>query len=82
MTNLIQKAILTAMKAHEGEVRKGDGEIPYIVHPLEVGITFSYYTTDVESLVACAILHDILENGKANYEEIKTEFGEDIANIV
>jgi len=82
MNNLIQKAILMAMKAHQGEVRKGDGKTPYIVHPLEVGITFSYYSTNDEASIACAILHDILENGKENYEAIKVEFGEEIANIV
>ena len=48
------------MAVHQGEVRKGDGETPYVLHPLEVGITVSHYTTD-EILIAGAILHDVVE---------------------
>jgi guanosine-3',5'-bis(diphosphate) 3'-pyrophosphohydrolase len=79
--NLIQKAILTAMKAHEGQVRKGDGQTPYILHPLEAGIILSNYTTN-EDLVSIAILHDVIEDGNINYEEIKDSFSEEIADAV
>ena len=78
MENLIQKAILTAMKAHEGEVRKGDGVTPYVLHPLEVGIIMSYYTYNPLP-IASAILHDTVEHGKLTPEKIKEEFGEDVA---
>jgi len=81
MKNLIQKAILIAMKAHEGEVRKGDGKTPYVLHPIETGITISFYSSS-ESLIASAILHDCLENGKIKYDELVEEFGEDIAKTV
>ena len=81
MKNLIQKAILKAMEIHKGEVRKGDGKTPYVLHPIEVGIILSHYTTD-ENLISAAILHDIVETGKATIEEIKNEFGEEIAKLV
>ncbi len=78
MKNIIQKAILMAMEAHKGQVRKGDGKTPYVLHPLEVGILISNYTAH-EDLITIAILHDVIEDGKIKEEKIKEEFGEDIA---
>lgn len=81
MKNLIQKAILMAMEAHKGQVRKGDGKTPYILHPLEVGITLSYYTAS-EELIAAAILHDVIEDSSIKASEIKQEFGEEVCDAV
>ena len=39
---VIEKAIMFATQAHEGQVRKGTDR-PYIVHPLEVGRIVSVY---------------------------------------
>lgn len=81
MENLIQKAILKAMAVHEGQTRKGDGKTPYILHPLEVGLIIARYTTN-EILISSAILHDVIESGKVSEEELKEEFGEEIATLV
>ena len=53
---MIDKAITFATKAHEGQFRKGT-KLPYIVHPLEVGVIVSRMTQDKE-VIAAAILHD------------------------
>ena len=53
MKNVIQKAILKAMEAHQGQVRKGDGKTPFVLHPLEVGIILSRYTSN-EILITSA----------------------------
>jgi len=81
MKNSIQKAILMAMKAHDGQIRKGDGKTPYILHPLEVGITISYYTSS-EVLISAAILHDVIEDTDIDAVEIEREFGEEISTAV
>lgn len=81
MKNIIQKAILKAMEVHKEEVRKGDGRTPYVLHPIEVGIILSHYTTD-ENLISAAILHDVLETGKVTPDELKNEFGEETAKLV
>lgn len=70
-----------AMEAHKGQVRKGDGKTPYILHPLEVGITLSYYTAS-EELIAAAILHDVVEDSSIKVSEIKQEFGEEVCDAV
>jgi len=79
--NLIQKAILTTIKAHEGQVRKGDGKTPYVLHPLEAGIIISNYTSN-ESLIVTAMLHDVIEDGNITYEDIEKDFSKEIADSV
>ena len=70
---MIDKAITFATKAHEGQFRKGT-KLPYIVHPLEVGVIVSRMTQDKE-VIAAAILHD-------TFSTLCQEFGERVAEIV
>lgn len=71
--NLIEKAILLATQAHKNVMRKGSN-IPYILHPLETGVIVSTLTDD-ETIIAAAVLHDVLEDTDITYEELKREFG-------
>ncbi len=80
-TNLVEKALTKAIELHKGQVRKGDGKIPYVVHPLEVGIIIARYTTSPE-LVAAAILHDTVEDCQYPLEDIEQEFGGEVKNLV
>lgn len=78
---MINKAILFATNAHAGQTRKGT-KIPFIVHPMEVGVIVSHITTD-EEIISAAILHDTLEDcPKVTIEQIQEEFGEKIATWV
>lgn len=79
--NLVEKAIIKAIELHAGQLRKGDGNIPYVVHPLEVGIIVARYTTTPE-LVAAAILHDTVEDCNYPLEELEQEFGTEVKNYV
>lgn len=71
--NIINKAILFATDAHKGTLRKGS-QLPYILHPLETGVIVSSMTTD-ETVIAAAILHDVLEDTSVTYDQLKKEFG-------
>ena len=51
---MIDKAITFATKAHEGQFRKGT-KLPYIVHPLEVGVIVSRMTQDKEVIAAAKL---------------------------
>ena len=51
---VIEKAIMFATQAHEGQVRKGTDR-PYIVHPLEVGRIVASMTEDEETIKFAAI---------------------------
>ena len=72
-SGLLDKAIIYATKAHKGMRRKGSS-IPFILHPLEVAAIVATMTED-ESVIAAAVLHDVVEDTSITIEEIEGEFG-------
>ena len=75
----IKKAIDLATKAHEGQFRKsGD---PYISHPLAVMKIVEDWGMDEDTIIA-AVLHDTVEDTDVTLEDIKNEFGENVAFLV
>ena len=79
-TQLLDRAIIFAVKAHSGTERRGKG-YPYIVHPLEAVEIVSTMTSDQE-LLAAAALHDTVEDTPVTVEQIRAEFGPRIASLV
>ncbi|MBR3074839.1 MAG: bifunctional (p)ppGpp synthetase/guanosine-3',5'-bis(diphosphate) 3'-pyrophosphohydrolase [Bacteroidales bacterium] len=79
-TELLDKAIIFAVKAHSGTERRGKG-FPYIVHPMEAVEIVSTITPDQE-LLAAAALHDTVEDTSVTEEDIRKEFGDRIADLV
>ncbi|MBQ3711860.1 MAG: bifunctional (p)ppGpp synthetase/guanosine-3',5'-bis(diphosphate) 3'-pyrophosphohydrolase [Bacteroidales bacterium] len=79
-TELLDRAIVFAVRAHAGTERRGKG-FPYIIHPMEAVEIVSTMTTDQE-LLAAAALHDTVEDTPVTVEEIRAEFGERIASLV
>ena len=67
-TDKINLALKIAAKAHQGQNRKGT-DVPYIFHPVAVGMIISQYTNDEATIVA-GILHDILEDVNPVYASI------------
>ena len=79
-TELLDRAIVFAVKAHAGTERRGKG-YPYIVHPMEAVEIVATMTADQE-LLAAAILHDTVEDTEVTVEQLRAEFGERIASLV
>ena len=79
-TDLLDRAIVFAVKAHSGTERRGKG-YPYIVHPLEAVEIVATMTPDQE-LLAAAALHDTVEDTDVTVEQIRAEFGERVAALV
>lgn len=79
-TDLLDRAIDFAVKAHAGTERRGKG-FPYIVHPMEAMAIVATITPDQE-LLAAAALHDTVEDTDVTVEEIRSLFGDRIASIV
>ena len=77
--SLIRKAYRIASEAHKGQARKS-GE-PYIIHPLCVAIILADLELDKETIVA-GLLHDVVEDTIMTDEQIKEEFGQDVALLV
>ncbi|MDY2700258.1 MAG: bifunctional (p)ppGpp synthetase/guanosine-3',5'-bis(diphosphate) 3'-pyrophosphohydrolase [Lachnospiraceae bacterium] len=77
--SLIEKAYHLAAKAHENQVRKS-GE-PYIIHPLCVAIILADLEMDKET-IAAGLLHDVIEDTIMTEEELRGQFGDDVALLV
>ncbi len=76
----IDSAVEVAAKAHRNQLRKGT-DIPYIVHPIGVGLIL-LRTGCPEEVIAAGILHDILEDTAVTYEYLKDNFNDRIADLV
>ena len=79
-TELLDRAIVFAVRAHGGTERRGKG-FPYIVHPMEAVEIVATMTSDQE-LLAAAALHDTVEDTDVTVEQIRAEFGERVASLV
>ena len=77
--SLIEKAYSLAAKAHQNQVRKS-GE-PYIIHPLCVAIVLADLEMDKET-IAAGLLHDVIEDTIMTEDEIRVQFGSDVALLV
>ncbi len=80
-TGKIERAIAAALRAHDSQVRKGDGAMPYIVHPVTVALILSRYTDDEDAIVA-GLLHDTLEDTALGEKEILRDFGPKVLDTV
>ena len=76
---VVKKAYEFSEEHHKGQVRQS-GE-PYLVHPLEVAIVLADMRLDATA-IAAGLLHDAVEDTTVTVEEIKAEFGEQVAHIV
>lgn len=79
-TELLDRAIVFAVRAHAGTERRGKG-YPYIVHPMEAVEIVATMTSDQE-LLAAAALHDTVEDTDVTVEQIRAEFGDRVAALV
>jgi Guanosine polyphosphate pyrophosphohydrolases/synthetases len=74
------KAICFASKAHFGQFRKGT-DLPYIVHPFEVAMILMEACSS-ENIVCAGLLHDVIEDTSITIEDIKSQFNEQIVDLV
>lgn len=76
----IRKAFDIALDAHKDQRRK-TGE-PYIYHPIEVAKIVANEIGLGATSIACALLHDVIEDSDYTYEDLLKIFGKKIADIV
>ena len=79
-TQLVDRAILFAVKAHSGTERRGKG-FPYVIHPMEAMAIVATITPDPE-LLAAAALHETVEVTDITLDVLRAEFGERVAKLV
>ncbi|HJU84181.1 MAG TPA: bifunctional (p)ppGpp synthetase/guanosine-3',5'-bis(diphosphate) 3'-pyrophosphohydrolase [Holophagaceae bacterium] len=78
-TALLEKAFQVGKAMHENQKRRS-GE-PYFFHPLAVSLSLAEWRLDAVS-IACGMLHDTVEDTLMTLEEVRAQFGEEIAEIV
>lgn len=76
----IDKAINFAAIAHKEQVRKA-AAIPYVAHPFAVGMMLQKAGC-ADEVIAAGLLHDTLEDTETTYDQLVTEFGRQVAEIV
>ena len=76
---MVRKAYERAATAHHGQ-RRLSGE-DYVNHPLEVAAILADLELDAET-IAAALLHDTVEDTNLTAEEVKREFGPEVARLV
>ncbi len=76
---VLDKAFKTAKEYHKDQLRRS-GE-PYIIHPIAVANILVDLGMDWQSLVA-ALLHDVVEDTEYTINELKENFGEEVATLV
>lgn len=79
-SKMIRKAYEMAVQAH-AEQRRKSGE-PYILHPIAVARICSEEIGLGPTAVACALLHDVVEDTDITLDEIEHEFGIRVRKIV
>lgn len=79
--NIVEKARDFAIKAHKGQVRKGEVEKPMIIHPINVANILEEYNFD-ENVIAAGYLHDVVEDTNYTIDDIENNFGKDVASLV
>jgi GTP pyrophosphokinase len=77
--DIIRHAYEFSLEHHTGQQR-ASGE-PYLVHLLEVAILLAEMKLDTTA-IAAGLLHDSVEDTTVTTEEIKAQFGEQVAHIV
>ncbi|MDA3968413.1 RelA/SpoT family protein [Helicobacter ibis] len=79
ITPRIKNAIEFATEAHKNQKRQsGD---PYITHPLLVSCIVAHFGGD-EVMICAALLHDVVEDTEYTLEEVRSNYGDDVASLV
>ncbi len=77
--NLVKKAFECCVKAHKGQKRYSHED--YYIHPYNVAKIIVSLGMDSQS-IAAALLHDVVEDTEVTIDEIKENFGSDVALLV
>jgi len=80
--DLWQRAASFAARSHQGQLRK-DGKTPYVAHPFRVAMTVrQLFDVDDVTVLCAALLHDVIEDTPADYDDLQEEFGAVVADMV
>ena len=76
---LVEQALAFAERAHDGQRRLSGA--PYIEHPVSAALYLAELSLDAQT-IAAALLHDVVEDCGVTVDELREQFGEDVALLV
>lgn len=79
--SLVSRALHFAAQKHSHQRRKGEHGEPYVNHLIEVVDLLAQHNAPIEAIIAGA-LHDTVEDQGVTREDLITQFGENVADIV
>ena len=77
--DLVTRAFRYAAAAHAGQQRQSGSD--FIEHPVGAARICAELRLD-EQTIAAALLHDVVEDTETDIEDVRAEFGEEIAKLV
>ncbi len=82
IAHIWQEAAAFSARAHRHQFRR-DKQTPYASHPVRVALTIAcvFGITD-ETILAAALLHDVIEDCDVDYDDIHERFGLEVADLV
>ena len=75
----LTKAYTFALNAHKNQKR--DSGDPYLIHPVAVADILSDLKLD-SATITTGLLHDTIEYKKITYQNVESEFGKEVADLV
>jgi (p)ppGpp synthase/HD superfamily hydrolase len=78
---LVREALEKAKSAHADQVRNGSGGMPYFEHPVRVAALLDEHGYG-EEVLAAALLHDVVEDSETTLDELREQFGGEVAGLV
>ena len=75
----VERAFEIAKQAHLGQLRKSGEE--YITHPVAVSQILAELGLNDTTIIA-SLLHDTVEDTPYSIKQLRTDFGDEIANLV
>src|SRR6266480_2698391 len=78
-TELVTRAFRFAAAAHEGQRRHSGSD--FIEHPVGVARICAQLRLD-EQTIAAALLHDVVEDTDTDIEDVRADFGDEVAKLV
>lgn len=78
----VLSAISYMSRKHQGQYRK-DGETPYASHPMRVvAVLMLGFGIDDANILTAGVLHDVIEDTEADFDELEQLFGTTVARYV
>ncbi len=80
--HFLRSALFFASRALSSVTRKRQPEVPYIIHPVRVGLQLLTEGVKDTLVIATAYLHDVIEESNVSIQTLERKFGTVVTGLV